>query len=230
MNSEEFDQEIDEREAEEILRRNEPFRQKALAQIRKQKAEKERRRRKIIVRLSSACAAVVVVFCCVFFPLYCQRQEQPKIPVYFNDNIKSKEISWNQWGNESVEFIFTLNENYLKESLEMNYDSLSNDTLFYCLNCSFNYNDNFGSMWMWLYTNPYYRDETHELLSGTTFNFSSFSLVYNETQEVQEGIYSYNTVGKIEQGNELIYISYTETSLEAQSNFTQFVSELVRKK
>lgn len=228
MNSEEFDQEIDEREAEEILRRNEPFRQKALAQIRKQKAEKERRRRKIIVRLSSACAAVVMVFCCVFFPLYCQRQEQPKIPVYFNDNINRKELSWEQWGENSKEFQIIINDDYYKENIELYYDTLTNDTLYYRLVCKSE--DSFKRSEICLYSNPYYRNEKHSIDKGVTVNINSFSLVYNETQEVQEGIYSYNTVGEIEQGNELIYISYTETSLEAQSNFTQFVSELVRKK
>lgn len=225
MDLEDFERETDHEEKEEVLRCNRAFYQDAVAIIRRNKTERNKRRR-LAVSLSSACAVVLVVFCSVFFPLY--GQNRPQIPAYYSDNIKNQTIEWKNWGEDSLEFTFALAEKYTTKTVEYMYDTVSNDKLYYHLVTVSD--DLLIRAEIWLYINPYYRDDFHQIVQGETFEFNSLSLIYLEKQEVQDDIYSYNTVGKIEQGNELIYISYSETSLEVSSNFTQFMSELVGKK
>lgn len=227
MNIKKYLREKNRRDAEIILNNNRDFHDRAIAEI-EENRQGERRRRAPVRRWCGVCAGVAATLCCVLIPVYitCNRDNtQP--PVYYEDNRGTRDVGLSDWSDGSDMFTFSVDDSYI-ETNTLKYDVVSNDILVYQLKC--NSADDLLMVGLWLYPNPYYRDEAQSLTEGTVVELDGYTLMYDETVSEVGGVQLYSAKGKIEAGGEMVFITYSETSLETQSNFIWFVRESVHKK
>lgn len=219
------------RENREILERNKPFHDQIVNEIKARNAYSASRSKMRLIRCVSAFAGVAAAFCCIFFPIYFSGDTGvPTIPVYYSDKSRIKDITLQEWKDGSNNFSFQFNDNFNFEKIELIYDTITNDNLYYHLKCKSN--DMLKTFETWTFINPYYRDDKINLNidDSTEVLINDYTLYYIENYSLNNVIYTYSTNGTIEVGTEMIYISYSETSIAQQSQFIQFVQELVHLK
>lgn len=220
------------RERQEIYERNKPFHDQIIQEIELHNAYAKSIRKKRILRFVGAFAGVVATFCCIFFPVYFSGGQTPQqtIPVYYSDNIKAKNISLEEWEAGSDIFSIKFGDNYEFEKIELLYDTVSHDNLYYHVSCQSD--DMLKMVDVWIFCNPYYRADifNFDVSKSIEVIVNNYSLYYLESYSLNNIIYSYSTDGIIEESGEMICFSYRETSFAQQSQFIQFVEELVHLK
>lgn len=228
MDIDEFLEEKEQKSAQEILEKDRPFFEKMMAEI-KQKKQKSQRRKKIVGRWAGVCAGVAAAFVCVFVPAYCSLQNKTVQP--YSGYAKNKIVEISDWSEGSKVFNFSLVGGHTPKRMELTYDVETGDDLYYFL--EYVYNNDISSVYSEIifYPNPYYEFQNIDLVEGINVELNGLTLVYAESTYIEgDVIYSYETLGKIEQGDEVIYFQYSETTLNSQSGFVEFVQEFVQKK
>lgn len=226
MNQFEKLMEKDEKERQEILERNKEFHDKCIQKI---KDNKDKKKPKVVVtRCAGGAFALTMVLCCFIFPAKDQFLAEPATTPVYNSIRVTETFEITNWADESNSFIFTLDDYYVQDKNEKISDSETGDTLYLYLKCTSQ--DSLNELMITLYPNPYFREEKGLGKNIHMAELSGYTLSYSETVTDYGGIYGYDCVGLIEEGNDIVYITYSETSMSEQSGFISFVEQTIQKK
>jgi hypothetical protein len=204
---------------EEIFKENEGFHDAIVAKY-VTKESKTKSRIKPFHYVAIALTIVIIAVSLVFF------LPQNDAPHYLSENEEGRKISLME-ANEKLEHIFVeINaEEYASEIYEY-YDKLSEDTLYFNLIIS----NDYEIATMYIYTNEYYTSREEAPHDYTEYKLDSCNVKLYEEVTGDNNFKIYSDIAQIEFSDIEMYITYQEMSISEDSSFFKFFEKTIKTK